>query len=90
MGFGDDAHSFDMHAEESLDDLLFEDFSQGVDEGLSLPEADSELDVFMKPGAKSEDLSIGLDEDVDDLVLDLGDDDLGLADLELEETSANN
>ena len=90
MGFGDDAHSFDMHAEESLDDLLFEDFSQGSDEGLSLPEADSELDVFMKPAAKSEELSLGLDEGVDDLVLDLGDDDLGLADLELEETSANN
>lgn len=90
MGFGEDAHSFDMHAEESLDDLLFEDFSQGADEGLSLPEADSDLDVFMKPAAKSEELSIGLDEDVDDLVLELGDDDLSLADVELEETSANN
>ncbi len=89
MGFDKDMHSFDMHTEESLDDLLFEDFSHGGDEEHSLPEADSDLDLFAKPLAKSEEPSMELDEDLDDLVLELGNDGLELAEVELEETSAN-
>lgn len=89
MDFDEDLHSLDMHADESLDDLLFEDFSHGSEGELSLPEADSDLDIFAKPATASEEPFMELEEDLDDMVLELGDDGLDLAEAELEESSAN-
>jgi hypothetical protein len=83
-----DRYSLDFDVEESLDDLALDDFSHGP-EGLHLAEPSSDLDMFAKPAAKSAEASSELEGDLDDLVLELGDDNLDLADLELGEAPAN-
>lgn len=83
-----DRYSLDFDAEESLDDLALDDFSQGPD-GLHLAEPISDLDSFAKPVPKPAEPSSELEDDLDDLVLELGDDNLDLADLELGEAPAN-
>jgi hypothetical protein len=83
-----DRYSLDIDAEESLDDLVLDDFAHGPD-GLHLTEPSSDLDLFAKPVTKSVEPSSELEGDLDDLVLELGDDNLDLAELELGETPAS-
>jgi len=79
--------SLGFHADASLDDLVFEDFAPAVEAELSLAGATDDLDLFAHPAAKPLDSSNLLSADLDDIVLELGDDALDLAELELEESS---
>jgi hypothetical protein len=79
--------SLEFHADDSLDDLVFEDVAPAGEPEFSLTGATDDLDLFAQPAAKPVDSSKSLAADLDDLVLELGDDTLDLAELELEESS---
>jgi hypothetical protein len=79
--------SLDLHADESLEDLVFEDFAPALEDDLSFPGATDDLDLFAQPATKPVEPSKSLSADLDDIVLELGDDTLDLAELELEESS---
>jgi hypothetical protein len=79
--------SLDLHADDSLDDLVFEDVASAAEAEFSLAGAADDLDLFAHPAAKPIDSSKPLSADLDDIVLELGDDTLDFAELELEESS---
>jgi len=88
MGSAKELPPMDLHADESLDDLVFEDFSPAADEDLLLTEASNDLDLFAQPATKPAQPAMELEGDLDDLVLELGDDTLDFSEMELEEAAA--
>ena len=87
MDLSRESPSLSLHADESLDDLVFDDFAPATEEEFSLPGATDDLDLFARPAAKPAEPSKTVSADLDDLVLELDDDTMDLAELELEESS---
>ncbi len=77
----------DVKADESLDDLVFEELSPGADMDLSLGDIGDELELISQPAGKATAPRNDFGTDLDDIVLELDEDTLDLEEMELEGSS---
>jgi hypothetical protein len=87
MDLDKDLSPLDLHADISLDDLVLDDLSTDVGEDFSLTVSADDLDLPAPGATKPADSVMELEGDLDDLALELGDDDLDLGGMELEESA---